>query len=239
MQKAPVIGITVNSVDSDKPSGRYESKMAYSAAVSRAGGVPVLLPHDVSLIPHFMQLCDGFILTGGADIDVRPFGEQLHPKAELLEQARQTFEIALLTALRQARSKPVLGICMGMQLMALCAGGRMNQHLPDTLGEEQAQAHHRDRRHDVNLLHADSVLHGDGPVTGDATVPSWHHQAVIDPGSLRLVAPPPDGVIGAVDDPARPFYLGVQWHPERGGEGPFNSALFDRLIAASTSRATP
>jgi putative glutamine amidotransferase len=252
----PLIGITVDNRDNTATSGRYESSMAYSRAIAQAGGLPLLLPHEPALTHHYVALCDGFLLTGGADPRMERFGRPMHAQASPVDARRQEFELALLAALdRAAAAKPALGVCLGMQFMALHAGGKLNQHLADTLPEADTR-HRHNARHDVRITVADSVViieaqsdtapqignrqsaignarSGVSGVSGDdLTVVSSHHQAVEDPGRLRTVALSADGVIEAVDDPGRPFYLGVQWHPERGGEGRLNQDLLRRFVRA-------
>lgn len=233
----PLIGITADNRENTAASGRYESPLAYSRAVAEVGGLPVLLPHEPELAPAYAEACAGVLLTGGADPRTEAFGVATHPAAKPVDPRRQAFELALLDALRALPQRPALGVCLGMQMMALHAGGRLNQHLPDTLGDDAAEDHRHDRRHGLHVATDDSVLLGPGPapLPGEFTVVSWHHQAVAEPGRLRVVAAAPDGVVEAVDDPARPFYLGVQWHPERGGEGPFNRELLARFLAACRS----
>lgn len=240
--QAPLIGITCDNKDNADASNRYESPVAYARAVAAAGGVPVLLPQEVGLIEEFIRRCDGILMTGGADPRMESLGGVTHPAAKVMAERRQLFELALLKALQQHPEQPTLGVCLGMQLMAINAGGTLNQHLPETLGDA-ALVHQKDNRHAVVLRVHDSVL-GDEPGKiagrGDAEaaallVPSWHHQAVAQPGKMRLVATAPDGVVEAIDDPARRFYLGVQWHPERGGEGPFSAGLIRRFVAACRS----
>ncbi|MCE9591015.1 MAG: gamma-glutamyl-gamma-aminobutyrate hydrolase family protein [Planctomycetes bacterium] len=227
---APLIGITSDNKDNADASNRYESPVAYARAVAEAGGVPVILPQEAELADEYVRRCDGILMTGGADPRTEAFGAPTHAAAKVMAQRRQTFDLSLLAALDRRKNRPTLGVCLGMQLMSLHAGGKINQHLPDTLGDRAAQ-HQKDNRHAVVVRAKDSVL-GD---VADASVVSWHHQAVADPGRLRLVATAPDGVIEAVDDPARAFYLGVQWHPERGGDGPLNAGLIRRFLDACRS----
>ena len=233
---AALIGITVDNAGNTASSGKYESAIRYSRAVAELGGMPVLLPHEPALAGGYVRRCDGLILTGGVDPDTTMFGEALHESARPMDRRRQDFELALLDALReQAPDKPVLGVCLGMQLMALHAGGRLDQYLPATLA--RPQVHEQDRLHGIELLVADSVLGGgvSGPVV------SAHRQAVVDAGALRVIARAPDGVIEAVDDPGRGFYVGVQWHPERGGADQLNRGLIGRLLrppAGADRRAT-
>ena len=272
--KIPAIGITVDNHDNTATSGRYESSIAYSRCVAQAGGLPVLLPHEPQRVGQYASLCDGFVLTGGVDPKTEAFGQPTHPQARPMDERRQAFELALLTATDEHPSKPVLGICLGMQLMALRAGGTLHQHLPDILNNPQL--HENDNRHAITLCETASAmvdqpliqipihsrassgvksptpsrsrlavdahgLNGIRMTSEQATVVSWHRQAVAPGpsegfvGRLRVLAVAPDGVIEAIDDPQRAFYLGVQWHPERGGPGPLNQGLFDRFVAVAAS----
>lgn len=248
MATRPLIGITVDNVRNSAASGRYECSIGYSRAVTVAGGLPLLLPHEPSLAGQYVDLCDGFVLTGGVDPRTEPFGEPTHPEARPLDPRRQAFESALLQALRNRPAVPVLGVCLGMQLMALEGGGRLHQFLPEVLGIQAALVHEDGRRHGLvwsgsspGIGPADPEPDA-GPATGDTvrgTVVSRHRQSVADPGRLRVLAKAPDGVIEAIDDPRRPFYVGVQWHPERGGPGPLNHGLFERLVAACRTTSVP
>lgn len=224
----PIIGITVDNRENTAASGVYECAIAYSAAVVRAGGVPLLLPHEVELVEHYLRVCDGFLLTGGVDPQMEAFGVATHPKARPMDARRQAFETALLCALQPAKEKAVLGVCLGMQLMTLHAGGKLNQHLPDTLPE--AHVHQKNNRHRV-VLRSDQSLF-DPSAAMQNTVVSSHRQGMETSGRLSVIATAADGVIEAVQDPARPFYVGVQWHPERGGEGELNQALVNQLVSA-------
>jgi putative glutamine amidotransferase len=242
--KRPVIGITIDNCDSSVASGKYESNIAYSRAIADAGGLPLLLPQEIARAADYVELCDGIMLTGGDDARTEMFGIPAHPAARCIDPQRQAFEFALLDALAAKSSQPTLGVCLGMQLMALHAGGRMNQHLPDTLANAVAE-HQNNHEHPIQIgvdstvmlpsLGSDFNLSKTG--REGATVVSSHHQAVTDAGHLRVIATALDGVIEAIDDPARPYYLGVQWHPER-GVGIFNFDLIQRFVeTCAQSRA--
>ncbi|MAE66047.1 MAG: hypothetical protein CMJ18_17380 [Phycisphaeraceae bacterium] len=226
----PLIGITVDNRDNNSDSQVLELSEHYGRAVTEAGGVPILLPHEPDLAAQYAETCDGLIFSGGVDPRTEIFGAPTHPRARPIDARRQAFELALLKAVADRDDKCVLGVCLGMQLMALAAGGTLDQYLPEHLAT--AAQHTGRKRHGIELLVEDSVL---GPGSGHASVVSHHQQAVADPGSMRVVARAPDGVIEAIDDPARRFYAGVQWHPERGGPDELNRGLFARLVRAATS----
>lgn len=232
----PIIGITVDNLNNTAASGRYDCGIGYSRAVARFGGTPVLLPHEIDRVEHNIALCHGFIFTGGVDPDTRAFGQPVHPNARVMDPQRQAFELAMLERLRNDRpSAPCLGICLGMQLMALHAGGRLNQYLPDTLGEAAA-GHSGHQPHGITLEpHAAGKIITDTQLQAgeDLSVSSHHQQAVADAGAMRVIATAPDGVIEAIDDPQRRWYVGVQWHPERGEDGPLNQRLLQLFVAAA------
>lgn len=222
----PIIGITTDLSD---PGGgkplRVDCSSAYARCVAAAGGVPILLPPIPSLAAEHLRLCDGFVLTGGDDPRTEAFGEPTHPEAKPVHPDRQAYELALLDLLRLRRpAAPVLGICLGMQMMALHAGARLNQHLPDTT---PAAAQHRG-------------VHPIVPTPGSSPLPlirgevwSNHHQAVASPGPLVVLARSPDDVIEAVADLKRRFYVGVQWHPERTEDATLGQGVFAALVRAT------
>ncbi len=201
--------------------------MTYIRAVTDAGGLPVVLAPMPALVGEFLRYCDAFLFTGGEDPRTEPFGQPTHPKATPVHPQRQEFETALLDALNARPRTPVLGVCLGMQMLALHAGGRLNQHMPDSV--PTADRHQGDRTH---------LIQPSVPIVSAGEVTSHHTQSVEDPGRLRIVAKADDGVIEAVDDPARPFYLGVQWHPERTPFEPLGRALFVRLVEAARHAGT-
>jgi len=117
----------------------------------------------------------------------------------------------------------VLGICLGMQMMALHHGGALHQHLPDVLPAALADVHAHGT-HEVVAL-------ADAPF-GSHEVFSHHHQAVSNPGDMQVIATAGD-VIEAITLPGDRFYLGVQWHPERTADHDQSQAIFNRFIAAT------
>lgn len=219
----PLVGITVD-VEARDERVRLACAAAYADAVAAAGGTPLLLPPIVEHAALHARLFDAFVLTGGDDPVMEAFGEPTHPAARPLHPRRQRYELALLAALDARREAPVLGVCLGMQLMALHAGGRLDQHMPDTTPTASG---HWGADHTVAPA-ADAP----GSLRLEGVVRSHHRQAVRDAGAMRVIARAPDGVIEAIDDPGRGCYFGVQWHPERTADTRVGAAIFSRLVGA-------
>jgi len=221
----PIVGITtdVSIVDGRE---RAWCTLAYADAVLEAGGVPLLLVPDAGTAAAQLAVCDAVVFTGGDDPRMEPFGEATHPKASPLSQRRQVFETRLLQLLQEA-PRPTLGVCLGMQMMALCAGGRLDQHLPDTRPDA---ARHWGAEHAI-------VPEASALALAPGLVLSKHRQAVSDPGRLSILARSDDGVIEAIADTDLPFYLGVQWHPERTADPALGIAIFRQLIGAVRDNA--
>lgn len=239
----PVIGITVDHNSRPVPGGGVEHTQYllphhYGIAVEKAGGLPILLPYrtDLSLVPCYADLCAGFVFSGGNDYDPASFGEPRHPQAVPVDPARERFERALLAEIER-RNRPVLGICGGCQLMNLHRGGSLHQFLPDL--RLDAMLEHRRlsieewaRRHDVQVRRDSAlarVLDADRVAANTS-----HKQAVHRLGrGLELSAAAPDGIVEGIEDPLRPFYIGVQWHPERQHDEPQHLRLFESLVRAA------
>ncbi len=192
---------------------------SYVEAVQRAGALVVMLPPDEFLLTspeEALDLLDGLMMAGGADIDPASYGAQPHPETLDTVPERDRFEIALLQAAIQ-RELPVLGICRGMQLINVAYGGTLLQHLPERFG------HHEHLRvpgtfdgadHDVDLVDGSLAARAAGE-THHATK-SHHHQGVDRLGAGLQISGTSamDGLPEAIEMPDRRFVLGVQWHPE-------------------------
>lgn len=231
----PIIGITMDLTEVPTATGtrlRAECGMAYATCVVRAGGTPIFLPPVEAEIPSHLAMIHGLILTGGPDARTEPFGQPTHPEARLMHEQRQRYETALLDAIKPAKlhprpDLPVLGICLGMQMLALDAGGKLEQHLPDRLGT--AAERHRAGTHTVTLDESAARSIGlRAAVTGD--IASHHHQAVAHAGRLQVLATDADGTVEAVIDPACRYRVGVQWHPERTNDPALGQAIFDEFV---------
>ncbi|MGA9313374.1 MAG: gamma-glutamyl-gamma-aminobutyrate hydrolase family protein [Solirubrobacteraceae bacterium] len=192
---------------------------SYVEAVQRARALVVMLPPDELLLTspeEALDLLDGLVMAGGADIDPASYGARPHPETLDTVPERDRFEIALVRAAVE-RELPVLGICRGMQLINVAYGGTLLQHLPERFG------HHEHLRvpgtfdgadHDVELVEGSLAARAAGE-TNHATK-SHHHQGVdrLGKGLQISGSSTMDGLPEAIEMPDRRFVLGVQWHPE-------------------------
>ena len=226
----PRIGIPPSLV-SDGARARHSVSAAYADAVAEAGGVPLYLPPAASAAAALAAV-DALLLPGGGDF--LPAGEPPAGVAfDVVAPERLAWDRALIAAARAA-ARPVLGVCYGMQLLALESGGALVHHLPlerPAAGEHQLSD--PAARHAVAIEPATRLARIFGVTALD--VNSRHHQAVSLPGrGLRVCARAADGVIEALEADAddAPFVVGVQWHPEDLG-APHRRALFGALVAAA------
>ena len=181
----------------------------YTAAVTVAGGRAVLIPPDEA-DADVLRVLDGLVLSGGPDVDPGLYGAEPGPYT-VTHPDRDRAEMRLVTRALEM-DVPVLGVCRGMQLLTVAAGGTLHQHLPDVLGHEK----HRPApgvygEHDARFVPGSRIA---GLMGDDLAVRCFHHQGVDDPGKLTVTGRAEDGLVEAVEDPGHRFVLGVQWHPE-------------------------
>ena len=200
---------------------------SYADAVARAGGVPVLLPPapDADAAAVAARL-DGLVVTGGADVDPSRYGASPHPRTVSWRTDRDAWELALLDA-ADTRGLPVLGICRGMQVMAVHRGGSLDQHLPESVGHETHSPTGPEFGNiDVATCSGSRLEMLVGP-TGN--VACHHHQAVHEHPGFRAAAYAADGTLEAMEAPGDRFLVAVQWHPETRAD----AGLFSGLVAAA------
>lgn len=236
MQRRPLIGLTLDAEPAEGWSKYpwYALRQNYVSAVAACGGLAVALPHETALAEDYLDRLDGLIVTGGAfDVDPALYGEAERHETVALKADRTTAELALLNgALR--RGMPVLGICGGQQLLAVALGGTLIQHIPDAVAgalEHEQKTSHYEPGHEVRVVEGTRLY---GIVGPRMQVNTSHHQAVKSPGRSVVNAVAPDGVIEGIEDPARRFCIGVQWHPEYFCD-PGDTAIFQALVAACGS----
>jgi putative glutamine amidotransferase len=214
----------------------------YVDAVQRAGALALMLPPDPQLIEdpdQAVDLLDGLVLTGGADIDPASYGQQAHAETVDTVPERDAFEIALVRGAIE-RDLPVLGICRGMQLINVARGGTLLQHLPEHFGHgehRRAIGSFDGADHDVHLLEGTLAARAAGECKH--ATKSHHHQGIDRLGEALTVSGRStlDGLPEAIEwdgsRPARRFVLGVQWHPE----ADVASSVIGALVEAAMGEA--
>ncbi len=214
IKERPIVGITANSDDDTEKLAK-----AYYKSVEKAGGVPLVIPptDDVQTILNTLARIDALILSGGADINPLFVGEEPQQGLGGINAERDKFEL-LITRLAYDRQIPLLGICRGIQTLALALKGNIFQDIysqkeSNTLLRHSQTAARNTPTHSVEIL-PDTLLHKIYNAE-KIYVNSFHHQAVSLPGEhLKISAKAPDGIIEAVESTEFKPVLGVQWHPE-------------------------
>lgn len=229
----PIIGIT-----SELDAARWGdwireaavSPVTYTRAVERAGGAPVILPPvPPSSVAAYAASFDGFLFTGGRDMDPALYDEERLEASDEPDHRRDRFELALMRAALEAGT-PVLAIGRGLHVLAVARGGTLTQHLP---GHRENRA--RYAPHDV-VLGADGLL---GKLLGTRVhVPAAHHQAPYHPGEgLTVTGWSPDGeVTEALEAEGHRFAVGVHWHPEEGDDPRLMAAFIEAAAEPRSAR---
>ena len=235
-QDAPVVGITCGHDPSSKPD-RWFVKAPYIRAVMEAGGIPLLIPPtwDEELLGRCLDRVDGLLLTGGVDVDPGLYGQAPHAALGRVDREWDALDVTA-ARLALARDLPVLGICRGVQVLNVAAGGTLYQDIPSQVAnalQHQQSEPGWQATHEVTVA-PDSRLAG---ILEATVVPvnTFHHQAVLDvaPG-FRASAWAADGVVEGIESMVHRFALGVQWHPELMTErDAVQRRLFAGLVAAA------
>lgn len=223
----PVIGIPTQTLQSlgGVPAQiplSWAMSQRYVLALTNAGAIPWLIPLvDDETLRGIYEKLDGVFLPGGADIDPAAYGETPHPLCDTTDRERDRVELALATW-AIADGKPVLGVCRGMQLINVAAGGSLFQDIADQKREaikhdyfsRGGQTFRRDYlAHDVDITAGTRLakVFGEGAIR----VNSMHHQAVRDIGrGLRPTAVASDGLVEGLESDNGNYVVAVQWHPE-------------------------
>jgi len=257
-RERPLIGVTTSEVrpaervtplPEGEPRGHEMALgLPYLNGIEAAGGLPLVIPPlpDAAIEPLLDRL-DGICLSGGPDLDPENYGAEPHAELGPTEPDLDRFELAIA---RRAdnRQMPILAICRGAQALNVVRGGSLHQHLPDLSQEiPHRQSIPGDRpSHEAALVPGSRLTAVLAAGAGEASaapertigVNSFHHQAIERLGEgLAVSARAPDGTVEAIEDPDRPFLIGVQWHAETLVHRPYESALFRSFVDACRREA--
>lgn len=236
---APIIGINVD-VSGMEPDGRLVLNSSYVDAITSAGGIPLMIPpvDTTATIAQYVQMCDGFVFSGGRDISPARYGATITSSPiNLVNPRRENFDFHLMEAVLQA-GKPVLGVCLGSQELNVLMGGSMIQDLPS---ETSSTINHKPE-HGGRLVHSIDVTTGTRlhDILGTTTlqVNSIHHQACDRMGQgILVMARAPDGVVESFEVAGKSFAMGVQWHPEILTEYTEHLAVYEALVKAAAAHS--
>ncbi len=229
----PVIGLFV-SIDNERTTSVFD---AYVRSVELAGGAPMIIPcvEDGETLDALIDICDGFIFTGGVDIDPCHYGEQIIDACGEIHAYRDSLELSAFPKIFNT-GKPIMGICRGSQLINVALGGTLYQDIPSQL--EGCMQHKQTEpkfsySHDVTVL-KDTPLYS---LLGTERIKAntFHHQAIKTLGQgLQVMAKADDGIIEAIYLPGDRYLRAYQWHPERlHAADEYHRAIFRELIEES------
>jgi putative glutamine amidotransferase len=228
----PLIGITTYAQEASWGVWRLPAALIpldYVDAIERAGGRPILVPPSEAAVEETLDALDGIVFSGGADLDPALYGAEPHAETDTPQARRDLGEIALLRSALE-RDMPVLAVCRGVQLLNVARGGDLVQHLPETLGnDDHKPTPGTFTEHPIEVKEGTRLGSMIGPCSD---VTSHHHQGLGRVGEgLVEAAWASDGTLEGVEDPSQRFTVGVQWHPEAGGD----RALFENLVAEAAA----
>ena len=205
----------------------------YYNAIHAAGGIPVVLPpmEDEDDVVRVLDMLQAFVLVGGADLDPRRDGYQLHSSVRLMDSRREDFDRMLMRLIAERRM-PVFGIGSGMQLLNISQGGTLFLHLPEELPTAipHKDAHDPEHRHGLEVVFGTMMerVYGDGEIR----VNSMHHQSIDDVAAgFQITARCPDGVAEAIESTQDDWWaIGTQFHPESESASALDVRIFEEFL---------
>ena len=230
MNSKPLIGLNVDyrSARKDSPAFNYLCA-GYADSLIAVGAIPITIPplKDEADLDRILDLLDGMVLVGGADLDPRRDGFMLHPSTHLLDRRREDFDRMLVANIAR-RHMPVFGIGAGMQLLNVSLGGNLFLHIPEDMPRALPHVDSMDpaHRHALEVVEGSLMeqIYGEGEIR----VNSMHHMAIdeLAPG-FSVTARCPDGIVEAIENTSDDWFaFGTQFHPE----DPSASALDLRIV---------
>lgn len=204
----------------------------YARSIEAAGGVPVLLPPvepSAEAAAAVVSRLDALVISGGADVSPAAYGEEPHATTTTWRDDRDAWELALLAAAAPS-TLPVLGVCRGMQVMAVHAGGLLDQHVPDLVGHDEHNP--GGDSFGATSVRVEPASRLASLVGATLTVHCHHHQSVRTHPGLTAAAWSGDGLLEAMEAPGERWWVAVQWHPEMVAD----AGLFRALVEAASGR---
>ena len=238
--KKPLIGISCN-YDEKMISGinlrwMQDLNSTYTEAVRLSGGIPVIIPNGITQeeIPELAEQLDGFLFSGGVDVDPKRYGNDSYVDPASICPLRDETELSLLKYILFSTEKPVFGVCRGHQILNVALGGTLIIDLGSAGKEEHSltQLQRENYSHEI-VVEENSRLKE--ILKEETHVNSFHHQAIdkLGEGLVVTAYSRNDHVIEAVEIPGERFVLGVQWHPEELIAHASHKALFEALVEAA------
>ncbi len=237
MRSKPLIGLNADyrAAKKDAPAFTFVCAGYYDSIVE-AGGIPLVLPPVDSDddLKRLLDLLDGVVMVGGADLDPRRDGYMLHPSVRSLDERREMFDRRLMNMIAR-RQMPVFGIGVGMQLLNVSQGGTLLLHIPEDLPKALPHKDPLDpsHRHGLEVVPGSLMerVYGDGEIR----VNSVHHMAIDDvaPG-FSITARCPDGVVEAIESTTDWLAFGTQFHPESDSASALDLRIFEEFIFGIT-----
>lgn len=236
----PLIGVNADYRSARKDTPAYVFRAAgYFDSLSKCGAIPLLIPplKDKADLSRVLDLLDGMVLGGGADLDPRHDGFMTHPAQRLLDPRREQFDRMLMRQIAERRM-PVLGIGCGMQLLNVCLGGNLHLHIPEDLPRALPHADAMDPAHRHALEVEPGSLMERVYGEGEIRVNSLHHMAIdeVAPG-FAVTARCPDGVIEAIESTRDDWFaIGTQFHPQSTSASALDLRIFEEFIVGITGK---
>lgn len=206
----PIVGLTM--YDFDK---KLDINNVYLTSIEQAGGIPICIPNATEEnVEAILNLIDGLVLIGGADIDPILFNEEPHRHIGSVVRKRDDSDLSLMNEAFK-RQMPILGICRGQQIMNVAFGGTIIQDIPSQIENTLLHKQTSKRGELAHTVEVKTSKFKEIFIEESFRVNTFHHQSVGKLGEgLVISAVAKDGIIEGIEHESHPYCVAVQWHPE-------------------------